>query len=77
MPEPRQLPPSPAWERIATFLAIFLLWPKIWAHWKQQPSRLADALMYAALVLMLVVLARKVIRIRRYWNGHNDGGEKE
>jgi hypothetical protein len=67
VPDRRELPEAPAWERIATFLAIFLLWPKIWAHWTHRPWPLADVLMYAALLLMLVVFIRKAVRISRYW----------
>jgi hypothetical protein len=56
-------PRTPAWESVAIILSILALFPKIWV-----PHRAySDWLMYAALVTMVVVLIRKILRFRALW----------
>ena len=59
-----EVPSTPAWESVAILLAIAALWPKIFAP----QSLVSDLLLYAALVLMIVVLVRKLLRFQKLWN---------
>jgi len=64
-----QAPKTPVWEPIAILLAIVALWPMIYV-----PGQLyAQVLMYAAGVLMVVVLVCKIRRMKALWNRGKKG----
>ena len=64
-----EIPKTPAWEAAVIILSILALWPKIYAP----HLFISDVLMALALLAMVVVFVRKVLRFRKIW----DRPEKE